>query len=66
MNTKDRPIPRTTCSQNGWPATVAAVRNLFAGIEQNYPWIVTHDNPQRAMIEARFAGILEAFDRARV
>ncbi len=42
-----------------------AVRNLIAGIEQNHPWIVTHDNPQRAMIETRFAGILEAFDRAR-
>lgn len=42
-----------------------AVRNLIASIEQNRPWIVTHDNPQRAKIEARFAGILEAFDRAK-
>ena len=40
-----------------------AVRNVPRGIRENAPWIVTHGT-QRPLIERRFQGILEAFDRA--
>ena len=40
-----------------------AVRNLVRGIRANAPWIVTHGS-QRALVEARFRGILAAFDAA--
>jgi NAD(P)-dependent dehydrogenase (short-subunit alcohol dehydrogenase family) len=40
-----------------------AVRNLVRGIRENATWVVTH-NSQRPLIEARFKGILAAFDAA--
>lgn len=41
-----------------------AVRNLVRGIRENATWVVTHDS-QRPLIEARFRGILAAFDAAQ-
>lgn len=42
-----------------------AVRNLLRGIEQNQPWIVTHESPERVKIEQRFAGIVRSIDLAK-
>ena len=40
-----------------------AIRTFVRGVEENAPYIVTHTT-QRPLIEARFARVLEAFDRA--
>ena len=42
-----------------------AVRNLLRGIEQNQPWIFTHESKQWPRIEQRFAAILRACDLAK-
>lgn len=41
-----------------------AVRNLVRGINNNEPWIITHDT-QRPLIEKRFQAILAAFDHSK-
>lgn len=39
-----------------------AVRNVLEGVADNRPWIITHTSSQKALIEQRFAAIMQAFD----